>query len=200
MQATTNTTEKFAAMGKEALRAECRTAGISYAKLGTNDAMRAALVAHYSTQEEPAAEAAVEETVEAVSVVGNPFAAMLGQVAPPTFTGNSTKAVDGKIVTGAEEKAEKRSYSPRMKKTSTPAPVLPRAVTKGRKVEKNRAEANGVVAQSKGSVGAKIWEVLDANPGTLAKDLDALADANGINRTSMHCGYYRYRKFHGMNK
>lgn len=200
MQATTNNTEKFAAMGKEALRAECRTAGISYAKLGTNDAMRAALVAHYSVQAEPVAAEAVEESEADAVVTGNPFAQMMGRVAPPTFTGTSTKAVDGKIVTGTEEKAEKRTYSPRMKKTSTPAPALPRAVTKGRKVEKNRAEANGVVAQSKGSVGAKIWEVLDANPGTLAKDLDALADANGINRTSMHCGYYRYRKFHGANK
>lgn len=202
MIATTNTT-KFDAMGKEALRAECRAAGISYAKLGNNEAMRAALVAAESIKAELKSEA-VDEADEADEVVvvaaSNPFGALMGKVAPPVFKGTSTKAVDGKVVTATDEKVEKRAYSPRTKKVATPAPVIPRAVTKGRTVEKNRAEANGVVAQSKGSVGAKIWEVLDANPGTLAKDLDALADANGINRTSMHCGYYRYCKFYSVKK
>ena len=191
---TTANTSKFETMGKEALRAECRTAGISYAKLGTNDAMRAALVAHYAPA--PVVEDVAE--TEPVANVVNPFGALLGTVAPPVYKGASTKAVDGKIVPATESKDEKRADAPRTKRINTPAPAIPRAVTKGMKVEKSRAEANGVVAQSKGSVGAKIWGVLDANPGTKAKDLDALADAHGINRTSMHCGFYRYRKFHNL--
>lgn len=213
MNATTNI---FSDMGKEELRAACRTAGISYSKLN-NDGMRAALVAHYAPSEEgvhikltestDAKNARLaDEALEAEPVVAGPnfFGALLGKVAPPAFTGNSIKAVDGKIVNPDSEQAdaEKEVRAPRPKRVKTPPPVVPRASYKGLKIQKERLVQNGKKRPSVGGVCEAVWCVFDKMhaEGKLcrADELPAIADAHGWNRNNVTCEYYAWRKFMGI--
>lgn len=195
MTATTNTASKFYAMGKEALRAECRTAGISYGKLN-NDGMRAALVAHYAKSEavEEQVEAEVEETTTSK---GMSFAQMLGvtPVPAPANVGNVTRVVDGKRV---EAKASKEKGEACARTEKPAAPAVPRVSRKGYTIQKEREERNGVKRPSEGTVCGAVWAEFDKNPEIKASELADLADTNGWNRTNVSCEFYAWRKFMGI--
>ena len=197
MTATTNTASKFDAMGKEALRAECRTAGISYGKLN-NDGMRAALVAHYAKFE--AVEEQVETEVEETPTSnGMSFAQMLGVTpvpAPlPVGCGTGTRVVDGKKVDPNASKAKGES---RARVEKNPAPAVPRVSRKGYTIQKEREERNGVKRPSEGTVCGNVWAEFDKNPEIKASELADLADTNGWNRTNVSCEFYAWRKFMGI--
>jgi len=192
MTATTNTVSKFDAMGKEALRAECRAAGIRYGKMN-NAEMRAALVAHYAALEQ--VEEKVEEQVEETPTSnGMSFAQMLvlTPVPAPANVGNVTRVVNGKRVE-VKAKGEARA------RTEKPAaPAVPRVSRKGYKIQKGREERNGVKRPSEGTVCAAVWAEFDKNPEIKASELAALADAHGWNRTNVSCEFYAWRKFNGI--
>lgn len=195
MTATTNTASKFDAMGKEALRAACREAGIPYGKLN-NDGMRAALVAHYATSEETAeqVEAEVEEAAPARPSI---FASLLNpQAVPASMQAQATTVVrDGKRV---EVGAAKPKSEPRARTEKPAAPAVPRVSRKGYTIQKEREERNGVKRPSEGTVCGNVWAEFDKNPEIKARELAALADANGWNRTNVSCEFYAWRKFMGI--
>jgi hypothetical protein len=218
MTATTNTAD-FAAMGKEALRQAMRDAGLSYAKLN-NDGMRAALVAHRAAATEAEAEvevavagawwatsAAATEAEAEVEVAASPSAALAVNVfasmfapapAAPAVQQTGTMYVDGKKVDPAAP-ATKEERKPRARIEKAPAPVVPRPSLKGMKVQKEREVRNGVKRHSEGTVCDNIWLAFDANPAIKAGELQALADANGWNRTNVACEFYAWRKFNGIS-
>jgi hypothetical protein len=192
MTATTNTAD-FAAMGKEALRQAMRDAGLSYAKLN-NDGMRAALVTATAT-------GSVEQEVTPAAVPApNMFATMFNRSVPVgVLKGtNVTTVVDGKRVDPTAP-AVKEERKPRARIEKAPAPVVPRPSLKGMKVQKEREVRNGVKRHSEGTVCDNIWLAFDANPAIKAGELQALADANGWNRTNVACEFYAWRKFNGIS-
>lgn len=74
-------------------------------------------------------------------------------------------------------------------------------VNKGYKIEKNRAEQNGVKRPSAGTLCGMVWAALDAVHATrmpVASDLDDIANANGWNRNNVSCEFYQWRKFNGI--
>lgn len=188
MTATTNTSSKFDAMGKEELRAACREAGISYGKLN-NDGMRAALAAKQAPAE-------VEAEAEAeIAPVGNPFGLTFGAVSLPVNCGAVTRVVDGKKVDPNAVKVKVKGEA-RVHKDS--APAVPRVSRKGYTIQKEREERNGVKRPSEGTVCGNVWAEFDKNPEIKAGDLADLADTNGWNRTNVSCEFYGWRKFNGI--
>lgn len=191
-----NTASKFDAMGKEALRAACREAGISYSKLN-NDGMRAALVAHYAQSEEVVEQAEVEEVVEAAPSRSSLFASLLNpQAVPASMQAQATTIVrDGKRVEAAPVKGKSE---PRARTEKPAAPAVPRVSRKGYTIQKEREERNGVKRPSEGTVCGNVWAEFDKNPEIKAGELATLADANGWNRTNVSCEFYAWRKFMGI--
>ena len=197
MTATANTTaSKFDAMGKEALRAACREAGISYSKLN-NDGMRAALVAHYAQSEEVVEQAETEEVVEAAPTLPSLFASLLNpQAVPASMQAQATTIVrDGKRVEAAPAKGKSE---PRARTEKPTAPAVPRVSRKGYTIQKEREERNGVKRPSEGTVCGNVWAEFDKNPEIKAGELATIADANGWNRTNVSCEFYAWRKFMGI--
>ena len=191
-----NTASKFDAMGKEALRAACREAGISYSKLN-NDGMRAALVAHYAQSEEVVEQAEVEEAAEAAPSRPSLFASLLN---PPAVLASmqvqaTTIVRDGKRVEAAPAKGKSE---PRARTEKPAAPAVPRVSRKGYKIQKEREERNGVKRPSEGTVCGAVWAEFDKNPEIKAGELADLADAHGWNRTNVSCEFYVWRKFMGI--
>ena len=195
MTATTNTASKFDAMGKEALRAACREAGISYGKLN-NDGMRAALVAHYAKSEEVAEQVEAEEE-EVAPTRPNLFASLLNSqlIQEAMRSAPSYVVRDGKRV---EAGAAKPESEPRARTEKPAAPAVPRVSRKGYTIQKEREERNGVKRPSEGTVCGNVWAEFDKNPEIKAGDLAVLADANGWNRTNVSCEFYAWRKFMGI--
>lgn len=191
-----NTASKFDAMGKEALRAACREAGISYSKLN-NDGMRAALVAHCAQSEEVVEQAEVEEVAEAAPSRPSLFASLLNpQAVPASMQAQATTIVrDGKRVEAAPAKGKSE---PRARTEKPAAPAVPRVSRKGYTIQKEREERNGVKRPSEGTVCGNVWAEFDKNPEIKAGDLATLADANGWNRTNVSCEFYAWRKFMGI--
>lgn len=191
-----NTASKFDAMGKEALRAACREAGISYSKLN-NDGMRAALVAHYAQSEEIVEQAEVEEVVETAPSRPSLFASLLNpQAVLTSMQAQATTIVrDGKRVEAAPAKGKSE---PRARTEKPAAPAVPRVSRKGYTIQKEREERNGVKRPSEGTVCGNVWAEFDKNPEIKAGELATLADANGWNRTNVSCEFYAWRKFMGI--
>ena len=199
---------KFEAMGKEALRAACRAAGVSYGKLD-NAGMRAILL---RTEEAPTIltvvvtatatidNTAAEEVVDEAISAANPFGALLGHKVTIASTTTTTKVVDGKVVT---DKPDEVKATPRQRVAKTVAPIVPRVSCKGYTIQKERETRNGMKRPSEGTVCGAVWSVLDAMyasaAGLKASDLPALADENGWNRTNVSCEFYAWRKFNGIN-
>lgn len=74
-------------------------------------------------------------------------------------------------------------------------------VNKGYKIEKNRAEQNGVKRPSAGTLCGMVWAALDAVHATrmpVAADLDTIATTNAWNRNNVSCEFYQWRKFNGI--
>lgn len=192
-----NTASKFDAMGKEALRASCREAGISYGKLN-NDGMRAALAAHYAQSEEAAEEVETEEAAEQPApALSNMFAAMLNPQPIPASMQSAPSYIvrDGKRVEAAPAKGKSE---PRARTEKPAAPAVPRVSRKGYTIQKEREERNGVKRPSEGTVCGNVWAEFDKNPEIKAGELATLADANGWNRTNVSCEFYAWRKFMGI--
>jgi len=194
MTATNTTDSKFDAMGKEALRAACREAGISYGKLN-NEGMRAELISHYAQYDEAAEEEETEEAAEQLPpALSNMFASLLNpQLITASLPSISSYVVrDGKRVEAAPSKCKSE---PRAR---TEKPAVPRVSSKGYTIQKDREEHNGVKRPSAGTVCGAVWAAFDANPAVKAGELNALADANGWNRTNVSCEFYAWRKFNGI--
>lgn len=187
-----NTASKFDAMGKEALRAACREAGISYSKLN-NDGMRAALVAHYAQSEEIVEQAEIEAAPSRPSL----FASLLNPQAVPASMQAAPSYIvrDGKRVEAAPAKGKSE---PRARTEKPAAPAVPRVSRKGYTIQKEREERNGVKRPSEGTVCGNVWAEFDKNPEIKAGELATLADANGWNRTNVSCEFYAWRKFMGI--
>lgn len=74
-------------------------------------------------------------------------------------------------------------------------------VNKGYKIEKDRAEQNGVKRPSTGTLCGQVWAALDAVHATrmpVASDLDTIATTNAWNRNNVSCEFYQWRKFNGI--
>lgn len=191
--------DKFEAMGKLELRAACKEAGVkNYGKMN-NDGMREALRAAAAPVEQ------VEEVAApaAATGLGNAFAQMID---PKGFAdkmaeaarsngAKSRRVVDGKEVT---TKPAPVKTEPRARVEKTPAPFVPKVDRKGYTIQKEREEQNGVKRPSAGTVCGAVWAAFDANPAVKAGELNALADANGWNRTNVSCEFYAWRKFMGI--
>lgn len=191
--------DKFEAMGKTELRAACKEAGVkNYGKMN-NDGMREALRAAAAPVEQ------VEEVTApaAATGLGNAFAQMID---PKGFAKKMEEAArsngaksrhirDGKEVTTKPAPAKSE---PRARVEKTPAPFVPKVDRKGYTIQKERQEQNGVKRPSAGTVCGAVWDAFDANPAVKAGELNALADANGWNRTNVSCEFYAWRKFMGI--
>lgn len=72
----------------------------------------------------------------------------------------------------------------------------------GYKIQKDRAEQNGVKRPSAGTTCGNVWAALDnllTQTGMpIAADLPALAEANGWNKNNVMCEFYAWRKFNGI--
>jgi hypothetical protein len=191
---TSTANTKFETLGKEALRAECRTAGISYGKLN-NDGMRAALVAHYEVKVDVTqGEVETEEDFTPVASA-NLFGALMGGTVAPVTPATGVKFVDGKKV---DPKVEAEKAQPRERIEKTPAPFVPKVIRKGYKIETDRPVQNGVKRPSKGTVCGQVWDTFDSTTELTAAKLPAIADANKWNRTNVVCEFYAWRKFNGI--
>lgn len=207
----------FANMGKQELRAACREAQISYSKLD-NAGMRAALEAAFSApaqgiKPEPVAEVAettptrrssdpVEESQSDPETDPSPtnvLGAMFGQLhlpMPVLAPVTSVQVIDGKrVLSKVTPHVRSRSTDVVVK---TPAPERECIAHSGYKIEKEREEKNGVKRPSGGTTCAAIWTNFDTNPGTMAKNLDTIADSNNWDRTTVHVQFYVWRKFNGI--
>lgn len=169
----------FNEMGKVELRQACKEAGIkNYGKMN-NDGMRAALEAHYAEAkgaEEAAPEAVVTEEVQEEAPVSAPsgLAAMVQQ-----------------MIGANEKKEEERS-----------APTAAKRTSSGLKIEKDREERNGIKRPSVGGTCRAVWDALDAavaeGKTPSAKDVKAMAEANGWNLNNASIEFYQWRKFNGI--
>ena len=68
-----------------------------------------------------------------------------------------------------------------------------------RKPASQREERNGVKRPAAGGLCAAVWEYLDANPTSTAKQVRAAAEANGWNTNNAMCELYVWRKFQGIS-
>jgi hypothetical protein len=174
-----NNMSKFDTMGKVELRQACKEAGIkNYGKMN-NDGMRAALKTHYADAkgtEEAAPEAVVTEEVQEEAPVSAP---------------SGLVTMVQQIIGANQKKEEERS-----------APAAAKRTSSGLKIEKDREERNGVKRPSAGGACRAVWDALDAvvaeGKTPTAKDVKALAEANGWNPNNASIEFYQWRKFNGI--
>ena len=87
-----------------------------------------------------------------------------------------------------------------------PAQPAPKEAPKttGLIIEKDRPEQNGVKRPSAGGLCRAVWDACWAHQGTTglpptAKEVKALAEANGWNQNNASIEYYQWRKFNGIS-
>lgn len=162
---------KFDEMGKVELRQACKEAGIkNYGKMN-NEGMREALkAAHAEPVQEEQAKAVVTEEAP---VAPSGLASMVEQLV------------------GATKKEEEEVVPTATKRTSS-----------GLKIEKDREERNGIKRPSVGGTCRAVWDALDAavaeGKTPSAKDVKAMAEANGWNPNNASIEFYQWRKFNGI--
>lgn len=61
-------------------------------------------------------------------------------------------------------------------------------------------EQNGIKRPAAGGLCAAVWEYLDANPASTAKQIREAATANEWNTNNALCELYTWRKFNGMTR
>ncbi len=119
-------------------------------------------------------------------VAAGVFAQMLGLAPSPdasSSNGKVTRVIDGKKV---ESKGSKPQGETRVSR-------------KGYTIQKERVVDGKVIRRpSEGTVCGAVWAEFDKNPEIKAGELQALADANGWNRTNVCCEFYAWRKFNGI--
>lgn len=215
---------KFADMGKEALRQACREAGISYAKLN-NDGMRAALQAKADADAEFNAPVRKEvdypaehyvELAKKMDLVALDITGIEGHC--PCCGINLDNGVwtqdDANDTHQAKEWLKEKGSIACLGCGGTwgPAPVQPakrndQHTGTGIKVEKVREERNGVKRPSAGGKCRAVWDALDA----LLAELEAgeeitsamvkdLATDEGWNANNASIEFYQWRKFNGFSK
>lgn len=88
---------------------------------------------------------------------------------------------------------------------AAPAPAPAAAASNVGKIQKDRAESNGVKRPSEGTVCAAVWDIATglSNPGEenrVAKlsEVVKAAEAAGINKFTARTQYARWRVFHGV--
>lgn len=169
---------KFANMGKEELRAACRTAGISYGKLN-NDGMRAALEAMTAHNDK-----VVKQPVTIVAAKSLLDLAADEAAKTPVVTNIGPVTA---IETGAASELKVR-----------------KAAKKAPKERKVRAAANGVTKPSSGTICGQIWDALDAKRTALEgvtptfEHLRELAKAYGWQKNTAMTQYQRWKQFNGL--
>jgi len=191
----------YATMNRNDLRAACKAAGISYAKL-TVDGMRAALLAT-ETHDEIAAQAAAEDQmmVERYGFAHCPDCNVHlsnGVLEDGDEKGDGS----GKLIridTKFECMGCGHGFGPATKRRASSAPT-----GTGLKHEKNRETQNGVTRPSAGGKCRAVWDALDrdveAGQQPDAKRVKELAEANGWNPNNAMCELYAWRKFNGLSK
>lgn len=213
------TLDTLPSQGKQALRDLCRTFAIKYGKLD-NAGMREALAQRLASElapfpsnmattehnddastangntrtstDGPATAAQSDEDDEEVfpTVGGATLSSLLG------FSGhiqpdpkNVTKVVDGKRVEPGKTNSEKSEGN-----------CNARHHASGYKIEPVRPERNGVKRPSSGTLCGAVWEYLDENPASTAKEMVAIAADRNWNRTNVLCELYNWRKFNGLTR
>ena len=86
--------------------------------------------------------------------------------------------------------------------STAPAPAGKAATSTGLKIEKNRAEQNGVIRPSAGTVCDKVWNLCASMSASLGKTVSlsalvAAAQLQNINQFTARTQYARWRKFIG---
>lgn len=169
--------KSFAEMGKEELRAACRTAGISYGKLN-NDGMRGALTAKQA-----------EQGIGPVGSDGRPRPVTDAQKA---IIKEFPEAIKHVIVETPVVDA-----GPREKVTGTV--VKPKSL----KIEKGREKQYGVSRPSVGSICRAIWDQLDAKRAAAKVvptfgDLRDLMKQYGWSKNTAMTQFQRWKQFNGV--
>jgi hypothetical protein len=177
----------YAAMGKEALRAEMRERELSYSRMN-NDQMRAALRAN---------DAEMADVLDAE----NDFEMTKEERAAQTPRQNliTVETADGPTEVDLNKLAIDPSNNPGGIKTP-PAPRTRKGVT----IEKDREERNGVKRPSKGGVCREVWDYLDTfqemGPrAPSAKDVREEAPRHNWNSNNALLEFYQWRKFNGIS-
>lgn len=183
----------YATMNRNDLRAACKAAGISYAKL-TVDGMRDALALH---------------------VVSTTPINKLGLYGHGTSEANAVcphcginHMDNGYSVDEPGHRTDERQYQclgcggewgPKVKRRTSTAPT-----GTGIKIEANREKRNGVTRPSVGGKCRAVWDALDrdveAGQQPDAKRVRELAEVNGWNPNNAMCELYVWRKFNGLSK
>ncbi len=196
----TFTVSQLAGFNKGQLRQACRAHGVNYA--GMNNAGMVAALTSHAVSEDAAAE--VQQDLAAGAAVAE---AAVG-VQPSTEQLNLA-VQDGQVVAAELVQVPKvlpTIVAPPLHPTleAPVTPVTPTPATAARKVQKDRAEANGVKRPSDGTICGNIWGYCDtvvaggAFPS--AKDLRAhgASQAPAWDATTCTVQYYRWRKFNGV--
>lgn len=168
-------------MSKEALRAACKDAGVKYGKMN-NTEMRAALKAGGYTPAEviSAAPAAAD-----VAVLEDEREEEGSAPAPAIFSN----------MVGNDKLAAAIARS-----QPTQKPKLAEVERDGLKIQKDRAEANGVKRPSAGGICDQVWILAEANQGKRFKEILEIGQKQGINIFTIRTQYARWRKFNGISR
>jgi hypothetical protein len=184
-----NHMSRFDLMNKENLRAACKAAGIAYGKLN-NDGMRAALAAKdggldtsivnkLATQAPAQTEEVKSEPAQAPQHVES-----FKDAVPAEFR----EAMDG---TAGDAVANQLEVADAVAAAAAAKPGL--------KIEKNRAEQNGITRPSTGGVCAGIWTMLDdLGTSVTLKQAKGFAAARRFDKVTLTVQFYRWRKFNGI--
>jgi hypothetical protein len=183
---------KFDTMGKDALRAACRQAGIAYGKLN-NDGMRAALAAK-DTENFIDPPAATEPVVVELKVDAQEEVKSEPAQAPQV---DDSKSAEGTVARALED-AVAKATGPRTVTTGTV--VAPKSL----KIEKGRDESNGVRRPSAGSICRAIWDALDTKRTALEgasptfEHVRELMKARNWSRNTAFTQFQRWKQFNGI--
>lgn len=182
-------------MGKVELRAACKTAGIAYGKLN-NDGMRAALVEHNDAQERHAA-ADLNDKVFGKAPAQTEEVKSEPAQAPQTTSVD--KLFDAHETDTAAALAQGDAVANQLEVADAVVAAAAAAAKPGLKIEKNRAEQNGITRPSAGGVCAGIWTMLDdLGTSVTLKQAKAFAAAHVFDKVTLTVQFYRWRKFNGI--
>jgi hypothetical protein len=187
-------TSNFGSMGKEALRAACKAAAVKGWGKMNNTQMREALVAQADRKEH-------SDSVKAVvrnSDTKGSQETLADSIKEAIEQGSTTEHAEVSKLT------EQFPVEDSRKDLTKEVPVLPvKSKSAGTKIQKDRAEQNGVKRPSEGTICAAIWAQLDTKRAELNatpsfKDLKALQDKFGWQRNTAVTQYQRWKEFNDL--
>lgn len=204
---------KYDNMGKDALRAACRTAGISYGKLN-NQGMRDALVVYDNhTAEIAAFDNITKEDIKNAHALHTTGASqVLADELDEKDPTDAEIAESNQIHIGSNLSAESATipnaatHGEKGQTVTRGAPNALKALkasTSGFKIEKEREEKNGVKRPSIGGMCRAVWDALDsvvtAGGSPTAKDVKAMSEKNSWNVNNASIEFYNWRRFNGIS-